>query len=138
MDERLRRAGRRAAAAFHRFWRPTLELALFFVLIQVIFSQSRSVRAAWTRAKRHVPDPVLAAADAVAETPVGRAVGHVTAGVHAGADWVFRPLHATVAAQERRARESAEGLTEFKRRVREAQEADVRAPQRVIADPTEQ
>ena len=136
MDERVRRAGRHVAASIRRFWRPTLNTALVFILVQVIYSQSRSARSAWMRAKRHMPDPVLDAGDAVAETAVGRAVGHVTAGVHAGANWVFRPFRATVAAQETRGREAGEAAAEFRRRLEDLERATPRGPERVIGGDT--
>ena len=132
MDERVRRAGRRAAEHLQRFWRPALNLVLLFVVIQVIFSQSRTAQAAWARAKRGVPDPVLALGDAVAETAVGRAVGQVTAGVHAGADWVFHPVRTIVATQEQKGREAAEAAAEYRRRLEALERTTPRGPQPVI------
>jgi hypothetical protein len=86
MDERLRRAAERVGAAFHTLWRPALKAALLFVAVQVIYSQSRTAQQAWAGAKRRTPEPVLAAVDALAATPVGRATAHASAGMRAGAD----------------------------------------------------
>jgi hypothetical protein len=137
MDERLRRGAERAGVALHALWAPALKAALLFVGVQVLYSQSRTARAAWSRARRLAPDPVLAAAGALGESGVGRAAGHVTAGVRAGADWVFSPLQDRVAARERRARAAGEKAAEYKRRLAEAQAHAARLPEPPLAMPVE-
>ena len=140
MDERFRRAADRAGATLHNLRRPVLRVALLFVASQVIFSQSRTARAAWAGAKRRTPYPVRAAAGALGQTPVGRAVRYASAGVHHGADWVFRPFRATVAAQERRADSAAAKVAEHKRRAEEARATITRLPdpEPVVGTPVEQ
>lgn len=137
MDERLRRAAERAGAALHTLWRPAVTLALLFVAVQVTLSQSRAASTAWKRAKRLAPEPVRAAAGALGEAAVGRAAGQASAGVRAGADWVFQPLHETVARRARRGRAAGEAAVEYKRRLEQARAAAAGRHQPLVAAPVE-
>ena len=94
---------------------PAIKLALGYVLLQVMLSQSTSVQTAWAAAKRITPRPVHSAVAAVGETAVGGAAWSATLAIRSGADRVFRPVRDVHEQQKQRGEDAADGLTQIQR-----------------------
>ena len=96
---------------------PAIKVALVYVVLQVMLSQSTSVQRAWAATKRLTPRPVHNVVAAVGETSVGGAVWSASLAIRSGADRVFRPVHDVHERQRQKGEEAAEGLNRIQQAI---------------------